>query len=95
MKHNTAFHKISSIIDSKLWGCLADTTFDADRYDKYANGKYLKLSLMEYWSARELEGFRKKLKEIFDIDVVVFKKDKMDDVARKIKNTVGNNLSRL
>ena len=95
MKTGTAFSKVSSIIDSKIWGCLADATTNADRYDRYANGKYLKFSLREYWKEVDIERFIDKLKLVFNQDIVIMRKDTIDDVARRIKKAVGNNLSKL
>ena len=95
MNTGTAFHKISSIIDSKVWGCLADTAHKADRYDKYLESKWKTSSIREYWSEREVNSFIDKLKVIFNQDIVIMRKDTIEDVSRRIKGVVGNNLSRL
>jgi hypothetical protein len=94
MSKGTAFRKISSIVDNKIWGCLADSVRSYERYEKFTL-KYKKYALMEYFNESEIKKFKKQLKIYFNQNISIYKKDTMDDVIRQIKAVVKDNFYKL
>lgn len=92
MIKSTPFAKLESIVKNKVYGCLADATMDFDRYEKYLGYKHKIYSLKEFWSDRELDLFINKIKVCFNQDIVLMKKDTINDVAKKIMLVVRKNL---
>ena len=73
----------NTALEQQVYGCLADVTL-FNRYAKYLNSKNISFTFMEYWSEKDVNAFRNKVNRIFDIDLVISKKDKMNDIIKNI-----------